>query len=304
MRHWQLRSPETAQEWQQYYQLRWQILRAPWQQPKGSEQDDLEAQAFHQMLITAEGEIVAVGRLHKLAQEGAQIRYMAVAPEFQGKGAGGKVLKALEHKAAQWGCSYLQLNARESAMAFYLRHGYQQLGPAPALYGIEHHVMQKIIRLSGTAQQHQQWCNQLSATWQQTIPLSQFMQLSINGFDGNELRCDAPLAPNINLHQTMFAGSIYALATLTGWGMLYLQLQALGVHGDQVLAEGNIKYLKPVATQPQARCALQYCVGDLQGLQQGRKVVQHINVQVFSANQLAAEFNGRYAVLPAKGCRL
>jgi thioesterase domain-containing protein len=302
MRHWQLRSPETAQEWQQYYQLRWQILRAPWQQPKGSEQDELEAQAFHQMLITSEGEIAAVGRLHKLEQGGAQIRYMAVAQAFQGKGAGTKVLAALEQQAAQWGCSYLQLNARESAAAFYLRYGYQQIGPAPALFGIEHSVMRKTIRLSGSAQQHQQWCNQLCTTWQQTIPLSQFMQLSITRFDGNELRCDAPLAPNINLHQTMFAGSIYALATLTGWGMLYLQLQALGVHGDQVLAEGNIKYLKPVAAEPQARCALQHCIGDLNALQQGRKVMQHIKVQVFSANELAAEFSGRYAVLPEKGC--
>ncbi|NRQ41054.1 YiiD C-terminal domain-containing protein [Rheinheimera sp. YQF-2] len=300
MRHWQLRSPQTPTEWQRYYQLRWQVLRAPWQQPPGSERDELEAQAYHLMLITAEGEVAAVGRLHRLEHDGAQVRYMAVAPEYQGKGAGSKILAALEMQAVQWGCGYLRLNARDTALPFYQRHGYQQAGIAAPLYGIAHVVMQKPLRLGGTAEQQQQWCTQLAETWQQTIPLSQYMQLGIDSFDGNELRCGAPLAPNINLHQTMFAGSIYALATLTGWGMLYLQLQALGLQGDQVLADASIKYLRPVAAEPQARCALQDCSGSLQGLSEGRKAVQLIKVQVFSAGEPVVEFNGRYAVLPKK----
>ena len=57
MRLWHLRSPATPDEWQRYYHLRWQILRAPWQQPPGSERDDLEAQAYHLMLLTEQGDI-------------------------------------------------------------------------------------------------------------------------------------------------------------------------------------------------------------------------------------------------------
>src|SRR5690606_33798775 len=127
-----------------------------------------------------------------------------------------RLLAALELQAVQWGCEAVRLNARDSALEFYQRNGYQQIGAAPALYGIAHFVMQKPLRIAGTGEQHQQWCKQLSQTWQDTIPLSQYMQLSLARFDGNELRCAAPLAPNVNLHQTMFAGSIYALATLTG----------------------------------------------------------------------------------------
>ncbi|MEJ2362384.1 MAG: thioesterase, partial [Gammaproteobacteria bacterium] len=37
------KSPQTKQEWQAYFDLRWRILRAPWQQARGSERDDLEA---------------------------------------------------------------------------------------------------------------------------------------------------------------------------------------------------------------------------------------------------------------------
>lgn len=301
MRHWQLRPPQTPQEWQSYYQLRWQILRAPWQQPLGSERDELEAQAYHLMLLTPDGDIAAVGRLHQLEQGGAQVRYMAVATEYQGKGAGSKVLAALETQAGQWGCSYISLNARDTAQPFYQRLGYLPMGAAPSLYGIAHVVMQKRIRLGGTTEQHQQWCKQLADTWQQTIPLSQYMQLAISGFDGNKLRCAAPLAPNINLHQTMFAGSIYALATLTGWGMLYLQLRALGLQGDQVLADANIKYLRPVAQLPSAHCSLQHCIGELSSVAQGRKAVQQIQVSIYSGDLLAAEFSGRYAVLALKG---
>lgn len=36
-----IKSPQTRDEFFAYYDLRWQILLAPWNQPKGSEQDDL-----------------------------------------------------------------------------------------------------------------------------------------------------------------------------------------------------------------------------------------------------------------------
>lgn len=301
MRHWQLKSPETEQEWQRYYQLRWQILRAPWQQPPGSERDELEAAAYHLMFVNEHGDIAAVGRLHQLDANTAQVRYMAVAAEYQGKGAGSRILAALEAQTAAWGCTQVQLNARDTALAFYQRYGYQSVAPAPTQFGIAHLVMRKAVRLKASQEQYQLWCNDLKETWHSTIPLSQFMQLDIAAFDGNALRCTVPLAPNINLHQTMFAGSIYTLATLTGWGLLYLQLRALGLQGDQVLADANIRYLQPVIAEPEARCVLQNCIGELTSLADGRKAVQKIQVQIFSAGELAAEFSGRYAVLPHKG---
>lgn len=298
MKHWQLRAPESEHEWQQYYQLRWQILREPWQQPRGSEQDELEQSSYHLMLVNDNGDIAAAGRLHLVDNSTAQVRYMAVASAFQGKGAGRRVLQALERQAALWGCHIVQLNARDTAVGFYLAQGYLDCGAAAELYGIAHRRMSKQVRLIGSAEQYQQWCRQLAITWQQTIPLSQFMQLDIQHFDGNEIRCQAPLAPNINLHQTMFAGSIYSLATLTGWGLLYMQLQAAGLHGDQVLAEASVRYKSPVADQPQARCYLHNCIGDLSALSRGKKAVQTINVEVMSGNVIAAEFSGRYVVLP------
>ncbi len=124
------------------------------------------------------------------------------------------------------------------------------------------------------------------------------MQLEITDFDGYALNCSAPLAPNINLHQTMFAGSIYTLATLTGWGMLYMQLQAAGLQGAQVLANATIRYRRPVAGAPQARCQLLHCYGDLTPLAQGKKVKQRIRVGIYCQTEYCAEFIGDYIVLP------
>ena len=300
MRHWQIRSPQTEADWQQYYQLRYQVLRAPWQQAPGSERDELEAEAFHLMLFSPQGQLAAVGRLHRLPDNKAQVRYMAVAEVCRGQGAGAKVLAALEQQAVAWGCDQVLLNARDTAKGFYLRAGYQVQAEAAALFGIPHWQMHKMLCLTGTARQFQLWCSELATTWQQTIPISQYMQLEIDAFDGNRLVCKAPLPPNINLHQTMFAGSIYSLATLTGWGMLYLQLRQHGLAGDQVLADASINYLRPVAQQPSAQCSLQHCIGDLSALAQGKKVRQQIQVDIYSGDVLAAQFTGRYAVLPVK----
>ena len=295
---WQLRSPESAADWQAYYQLRWQILRAPWLQALGSERDELEQDAYHLMLTNAAGELIAVGRLHQVDAETAQVRYMAVASEWQGQGAGAAVLQGLEHYAISQGYKKLLLNARDSALPFYLRQQYHVLGSAPSMFGIVHQRMSKTLMLAGTDSEFRQWCADLQQTWHSTIPLSQFMQLQITSFDGFSLQCQAPLAPNINLHQTMFAGSIYTLATLTGWGMLYLQLQSLGLAGAQVLAEGNIRYLQPVRSTPTARCHLADVRGDLSTLASGRRVRQQITVDIFVDEQHCAQFVGLYAVLP------
>lgn len=92
--------------------------------------------------------------------------------------------------------------------------------------------------------------NELTQTWHQTIPVSQFMQVTPLSFDNQCFTVTAPLSPNINLHQTMFAGSIYTLMTLTGWGMLWLQQRLAGVEGNIVLADANIRYLAPVTEAP------------------------------------------------------
>lgn len=295
---WQLIAPHTEAQWQAYYQLRYQVLRAPWLQPPGSERDELEDVAVHRMIQSDSGEALAVGRLHLLDESTAQVRYMAVSEQARGQGLGQRVLQALEQQALALGAKRLILNARDSATGFYQQAGYQYGAMQAALFGIPHQQMWKQICFDRDSSILQAWCRQLVALWHQTIPLSAFMQLDIEKFDGSTLYCQAALAPNQNLHHTMFAGSIYAMATLTGWGLVHLQLQELGLDGDIVLADGRIRYLAPLKSQPRARVSLLQVRGNLQGLAQGKKVRQSLSVELLDGEQVVAEFEGRFVVLP------
>ena len=53
-----LRVPQTAEELESYYQFRWEMLRKPLHQPKGSERDAWDAMAHHQMVVDEEGNLI------------------------------------------------------------------------------------------------------------------------------------------------------------------------------------------------------------------------------------------------------
>ena len=133
--------PTTAQDWANYYDLRWRVLREPWAQPRGSERDSLDETAWHLCGKGSNGRIIATARLHFNSPTEAQVRYMAVDPAFQGCGVGRRLLEA---RARSLGCRIITLNSRDSARRFYEKHGYVLDSPAPVLFGsIEHVKMSK-----------------------------------------------------------------------------------------------------------------------------------------------------------------
>lgn len=136
--------PSSDTQWQQYYNLRWRILRKPWGQPAGSERDDREHDAVHRVAVTPDGEVIACGRLHMNTDNEAQVRYMAVDDAWQGRGIGAAILNELERAAAAIGAHTVVLNARESAIGFYEKCGYRIVGDGPTAFGsIRHNRMSK-----------------------------------------------------------------------------------------------------------------------------------------------------------------
>jgi thioesterase domain-containing protein len=108
------------------------------------------------------------------------------------------------------------------------------------------------------------------------------------------------LNKNINLHGTMFAGSIFSLATLTGWGMIFLQLKEKGLDGDIVLGDGNIHYHKPITMQPRALCNIESLNGKFESLAKNKKCQIKLNVSILDSDNAVAEFSGVFWVLPTK----
>ncbi len=273
------RSPKSSEEFKRYFELRWAVLRSPWGQPKGSEQDAMEQQSIHRHIVDDRGNVLAVGRLHFNSQYSAQIRYMAVDENEQGHGYGKMVLNALEQEASVRGADKITLHAREVALKFYQRMEYMVVGKSHLLYdNIQHYEMTK--ELAPQVAHLQKVCDILQKTWHSTIPLSKAMNIGISYFDREILvtHCDSEF--NKNLHNTMFAGSIYALATLTGWGWVYLQLIENDGQGDIVLADANIKYFAPIEGVVSAKTSVEAVKGDTKMLQKNKKSRFTIEVRV------------------------
>jgi predicted GNAT family N-acyltransferase len=142
-----IRPPATEPEFEAYYQLRWKILREPWNQPPGSEKDNREAEALHLAAWNDSGALTGVGRLHRVDARSGQIRYMAVDPSQRGRGTGTAILRELENLAARSGLEEVMLNAREESVSFYRANGYQVVQPSHSLFGvIPHFEMRKRLR--------------------------------------------------------------------------------------------------------------------------------------------------------------
>ena len=138
--------PVSPGELEQYYELRWKILRAPWNQPRGSERDSRDVDSTHLMMIDNRDVVVAVGRLHFNSTSEAQVRYMAVAAEHRCRGFGSRMLHALEQKAVTLGAACIVLDARETALGFYTGRGYSAVGPGHRLFDcISHTRMRKAL---------------------------------------------------------------------------------------------------------------------------------------------------------------
>ena len=137
--------PNTSTEFKIYYNLRYEVLRKPWFQPKGSERDDGDETSLHRMIIDEpNGKAVAIGRLQFNSIEEAQIRYMAVSDDYQGMGYGSKIVKALDNIAREKGSRKIILQSRENAVKFYEKNGYKIIEKSYLLFDeIQHWLMEK-----------------------------------------------------------------------------------------------------------------------------------------------------------------
>lgn len=140
----EIRSPKTKEEWDKYYQLRWEVLRKPWNQPIGSEKDSSEDTSIHFMAIDDDNEILGVCRLQKNSETEGQIRFMAVAEKAQGKGIGKLLINAVENKSKELGIKTIVLQARENAVPFYKSCHYTVVEKTFLLFNsIQHYLMTK-----------------------------------------------------------------------------------------------------------------------------------------------------------------
>ncbi|MCP4767088.1 MAG: DUF4442 domain-containing protein [Gammaproteobacteria bacterium] len=86
------------------------------------------------------------------------------------------------------------------------------------------------------------------------IPLSESMQFTIDSLSQQAIQVSAPLQPNINIHGTGFAGSIYSLAVLTGWALCTHIMDELAMDGELVVGKAEISYRAPLKADLECHC--------------------------------------------------
>jgi len=133
-----------------YYQtlsLRNSVLRKPIGLQFSKDQLSNEIDDFH-LGIFLSNECIACLVISKLIDSKcAKMRQVAVMSKFQGMGIGKLMIIETERRLQNDGFQSIELNARESAIPFYLSLGYSLVGEWFTEVGIPHKKMLKAIKL-------------------------------------------------------------------------------------------------------------------------------------------------------------
>jgi GNAT superfamily N-acetyltransferase len=131
------------------HELRRRVLRGADPAAEVRFEEDGRPGAFHLGVVEGAGPdgLVAVGTFvpeatpHRPRAVAVRVRGMAVEPARQGEGLGSLLLDAAVARLRARGVAVVWGNARDTALAFYLRHGFQVAGEGVVTIGLPHHVV-------------------------------------------------------------------------------------------------------------------------------------------------------------------
>ncbi len=86
---------------------------------------------------------------------------------------------------------------------------------------------------------------QLSATLKAMPPVVA-LGIEVDHYHDHQLSLRAPLAANLNDKGNAFGGSLASILTLSGWGLVSLELAAAGLQADVYVADSRVRYLAPL----------------------------------------------------------
>lgn len=119
----------ASSDYAQSLSLRDQVLRRPWGQ--SIDQDDLSSESDDFIWGAFVGSrLVGMAVLKEGQDNYARLRYMAVDPDYQGRGIGAAIAREFEARARQAGKAGIRLMARLHVLPFYEKLGYETEGQA------------------------------------------------------------------------------------------------------------------------------------------------------------------------------
>lgn len=126
--------------------LRYRVLDQPLGVTEKTELSANDLGARNILVGCFEGDrLVSVVRFDRLSQTEYLVRRMATAPDVQGMGYGRQVFEMAQAEAVQRGAQRIVLHARQTAIGFYEKLGYQLTGHSEVHDGDENLEMVKRI---------------------------------------------------------------------------------------------------------------------------------------------------------------
>jgi thioesterase domain-containing protein len=139
----------------------------------------------------------------------------------------------------------------------------------------------------------------LQVTLLREIPITQYLGITVESYDNQQLTLRAPLAQNINHKGTAFAGSLNALLTLAGWGQLWLILTERNIPGKIVIQDSSSSYLLPIHSDFSAIChkpSVEHIMRVENTLKKYGKARIELQAEIRDEQELAVSFKGRYVI--------
>lgn len=132
-------------EFDEALQLRNDVLRRPLGLVFSPEDIAAEFDQHHLGLYDANWRLVACLTLQQKDDKTMKMRQVAVAAPWQGRGLGARLVQGAEVFCRERSFSKIELNARDTAVPFYLGLYYEKVGEPFTEVGIKHYKMQKIL---------------------------------------------------------------------------------------------------------------------------------------------------------------
>ena len=145
---------------------------------------------------------------------------------------------------------------------------------------------------------------ELQETLAREIPITRNLGITVESYNDAGLTLKAPLQQNINHKSTAFAGSLNALLTLAGWGLLWLLLKERDMHAQIVIQESMSSYLRPVTRDFSAWCHKPdsaYITRLETTLRKKGKARLELQSEIREGDIVAVSFSGRYVVFLING---
>ena len=133
------------------------------------------------------------------------------------------------------------------------------------------------------------------------IPITRAMGVRVEAFDEGQFVLVAPIGKNHNHLHTAFGGSLSAMATLAGYGFLWLELRDPKVH--VVIKESAIRFRRPVLGDIRAICrkpddaVLSSFKSDF--ARKGKARIA-LNVEIVEDEIAAVEFQGTFVAVRSR----